>query len=156
MVHVRRAVPEDADAIDTVDALATATLRQTYRPTQAALAHRAQLAGKLESFVAILEDRVVGVVRCCVEGDALRVIGLGVHAECRRGGVARELLELLAALATERGLSRLSLSTIEQTGNVTIFSRLGFTVVSRAEDTFTESTRYPVLTNAEMERRLSL
>ena len=48
MIEVRPAGPADAAAVQWVDAAATATLRETYRPNPAALARKARLSARLK------------------------------------------------------------------------------------------------------------
>ena len=150
-IEVRPAVPEDRAGYLEVDAQAVATLRRTYRPNLAALEHRDSLKQLLERLVAVSEGRIVGTVQWYVQADCVRLLGLGVKPEWRRHGVARRLIAALSAIAVENGLSRLSLSTVRETGNVEIFVRLGFSVVSVGPDAYSESERFPSLTNVEME-----
>jgi GNAT superfamily N-acetyltransferase len=111
-VIVREA--ETGDELAAVTASAIATLRHTYRPTAAAIA-RARPSRRL---VAVARGEIVGTL----EYDGGHVVGLFVHADHRRRGVARALLAAL-------GPRELSLFTIRETGNVPIFVRLGFAVV---------------------------
>ena len=122
MIDVRPAGPDDDAGVQTVDAAATATLRETYRPNQAALANKARLSARLKRLVATLDGHVVGTVRCYVENQSVRVIGLGVHPNFRRQGIARALLCFLEATGKEEGATRLRLFTVKQTGNVEVFS----------------------------------
>lgn len=104
------------DELAAVTASAIATLRQTYRPTDAAVARAA--ARQSRRLVALERGEIVGTL----EYDAGHVVGLFVHEAHRRCGVARALLDALGPRA-------LSLFTIRETGNVPIFERLGFAVV---------------------------
>jgi ribosomal protein S18 acetylase RimI-like enzyme len=153
-IEVRQAVPEDEAAVKTVDALATATLRETYRPNQAALDNKARLAARLNRLVATSEGRIVGTVRWYRQDECIRILGLGVHPDFRRRGVARELLASLAAMGRREGATHLRLYTVKETGNVDIFTRLGFHVVAEQEDRFSESDKHAKLTEVEMEKDL--
>jgi ribosomal protein S18 acetylase RimI-like enzyme len=116
VIRVRDAQPGDEPAIARVTESAIATLRAVYRPSAAAIARRG--ASSARRLVAIDgDDALVGTL----EHDAGHVVGLFVHGEHRRHGVARELLAAIGG--------RASLYTIRETGNVTIFERLGFRVV---------------------------
>lgn len=68
----------------------------------------------------------------------------------RRQGVARALVEALAGLARELGLRALVAGTVKETGNVEIFVRLGFRVVSEKVDVYSVSDAYTTLTDVEL------
>jgi ribosomal protein S18 acetylase RimI-like enzyme len=104
--------------------------------------------------VATIDDRVAGTVRYRVENQSVRVVGLGVHPDFRRRGVARALLRCLEEIGKAARATRLHLYTVRQTGNVDVFRRLGFTVIAQREAEFSESDRYEKLTDVELEKRL--
>ena len=155
MIMVRPATDADADAMAEVSALAAETLRETYRPKESAGEGAPKPPGKLTRLVALIDGRIVGTVKYAMDGDALRVIGLGVHPDFRKRGVATELIRYLEDLARVNGAARLSLRTVKETGNVAIFERLGFSTVSEQEDRFSESDRHVTLTDVFMEKALN-
>ena len=155
MIVVRPLSPEDVDAVTEVTASAIATLRKTYRPNRLARANKGKIAGKLNRIVAEIDGRVVGTVQYYTHGSELRLIGLFVHADARRQGVARALVDKLADTARQLGLSRLTCHTVEETGNVPIFERFGFTVTRRESDDYSESDTHAELTDVEMVMRLN-
>jgi len=79
-----------------------------------------------------------------------------VHPDHQRHGIARALLDHVAMLAAEAGKRALSLNTVKQTGNVSIFSRLGFVVVRETidDDTVTENLTDEDLIDVYMEKVL--
>ena len=154
MITVRPATPSDTEQLRTVDALATQTLRQTYRPNRAALERKAKISPSLSRLVATIDNHVVGTVQYYEEGDRLRIIGLAVHSDFRRQGIAREIMIALEAIAEGKGSRRLHLYTVKETGNVPVFERLGFHVVAERDDELSESHRYAKLTDVEMEKAL--
>jgi ribosomal protein S18 acetylase RimI-like enzyme len=154
MIVVRPEGPDDGPGIQAVDAAATATLRQTYRPNQRALANRARLTAHLSRLVATVDDRVVGTVQYYVEHESVSIIGLGVHPGFRRRGIASELILSLEEIGRREGGMRLHLHTVKETGNVEVFRHLGFIVIAEHEDEFSESDTYERLTDVEMEKRL--
>ena len=154
MIEVRLAEPDDAAGVRMVEAAATATLRETYRPNQAALANKARLAGRLTRLVATIGGKVVGTLQYHVESGVIGIIGLGVAPEFRRRGVARALLSHLEAMGKKEGATRLHLYAVKHTGNVEVFKRLGFRTVAEREDRFSESDKYETLIDVEMEKRL--
>jgi len=84
MITLRHSAPEDAEGIAAVNASATATLRRTNRPNQKALANRRRISPELSRLVAVFQGRIVGTTGFYVDGDALRIIGLGVLPEFRQ------------------------------------------------------------------------
>jgi len=154
MTEMRPAEPADAAAVQTVDAAATVTLRETYRPNQAARANKARLAAGLKRLVATIDGHVVGTVRYYVENHKVRVIGLGVHPDLRSRGVARKLMRFLESAGKDEKAYCLHLFTVKQTGNVEVFSRLGFRVIAERKDEFSESDTHHTLTDVEMEKQL--
>ena len=154
MIQVRPAVPDDDTAVQAVEAAATATLHEMYRPNQAALANKARLTSRLKRLVAIVDGQVAGTVRYFVENHSVRVIGLGVFPDFRRRGVARALLQFLEVAGKEEGAGRLGLFTVKQTGNAEVFTRLGFRVVAERKDEFSESDTHAALIDVEMQKQL--
>ena len=152
MVEVRQAVPEDAGGIEVVQASAAAALRRTYRPNAKALANKSRISRNLGRLVALLDDRVVGTAAYYVEGGRLRIVGLGVLEECRQRGVARALVGFLLEFAAEQGLEGIGARTVRETGNVDVFEKLGFRVVSDVKDEYSESDVYRELRDVDLFR----
>jgi ribosomal protein S18 acetylase RimI-like enzyme len=150
---VRAAGPDDAAEVERAVASAVARLREIYRPSPDAIAHAKTLP--LERLVAADGDRIAGTVQFRVDGHVLRVVGLAVVPACQRRGVARALVEQLVAVALERGCSVLGLFTIEQTGNVAVFGRLGFRVMWRRPDVWSISVTGEPLTEVYLERSVA-
>src|SRR4029077_1874740 len=84
--------------------------------------------------IACRGERIIATVRYQRQDDRLHLMGLGVHPDFRRQGVARRLIRELTAIARRTGVRALSLYTVTQTGNPAIFQRLGFRIVSEAPD----------------------
>lgn len=147
---VRDSRPEDAEAVRQVEASATATLRQTYRPNPRALSHKRTISRILRRLVAELDGAIVGTTQYYVDGNALRVIGLGVHSDFRRQGVAHALLAEVTERARRQRLPGVVTRTVEQTGNVPMFEALGFEVASRCPDEYSESVAGGELTSVSL------
>lgn len=148
-VSVRPSVPSDAKGIEAVVASGIETLRQIYRPTPEALARRTRLPA-LPRIVAEQAGNIVGTAEYALGSERVHVMGLFVLASHRRGGVARALIDALAALARPLPLS---LDTIRETGNVPIFERLGFVVVREGPARDFVSERFSELVDVYLERR---
>ncbi len=152
MILVRDARPEDASDVVRVQDAAFVALRRIYRPSDQAIAHAKTLP--LARIVAIDDERLVGTVQHRIDGDRLRVVALAVAPDAQRHGIARALVEQLVETARRRECSALALFTIEQTGNVAVFERLGFAVVSRRPETWSISVRGDALVEVYMERAI--
>lgn len=155
MITIRDSKPEDAQSVAEVEASATATLRQVYRPNQKALSHKSKIARDLVRLVAECDGRIVGTTRYYVDGGAIRIVGLGVHAEFRHRGIARALVSAVADRAREQGLPCVVTRTVEETGNVPIFEALGFEVDSRCPDEYSESVTGAKLTDVSLMMRIT-
>ena len=107
-ITVRPAVPGDKEQMAEVSALATATLRETYRPTEGALRQRPRHKFDMLCLVALLNRRIVGTARCQVADGRFHLIGLGVHPGFQRRGVARRIIECAQGLARGQGLAALT------------------------------------------------
>jgi predicted N-acetyltransferase YhbS len=151
-VTVRVEQVGDAAAVRRITDDAFAPLRRVYRPSPEQLAHVATVA--LERLVAVRADELVGTVRYRVDGDLLRLVGLAVAPSEQRRGVARALVAHLTVIAHARGCRALALFTIEQTGNVTLFERLGFEVIAKERDLLSISTSGEELVEVYLERSL--
>jgi ribosomal protein S18 acetylase RimI-like enzyme len=154
MISVREALEQDGSAIEAVCRAAEADLRKVYRPNRKALENRAAIASSLTRLVALVGDEVVGTVMFRREPDRLHLMGLSVHINHRRIGVARSLVAAVEREAKRHGLRRLSLYTVRETGNVAVFERMGFRVVGEQEDRWSESDVFAKLTGVEMEKAI--
>ena len=117
-----------------------------YSPTslQARRERAAELArqgGVIETWVAMLEGRPVGVVQAVIsprQNAALNVrrgilMGLGVRKSFRRQGIARALLIRALQFLKGRGMAEaeLSVDSDNPTGAMGVYLRAGFQVVRR-------------------------
>ncbi len=150
MITIRPEKPDDRPGIQEVDASATAILRRTYRPSQKAIANKARIGNQTQRLVAVISGRIVGTVEYRITNQSLGIMGLGVHQDFRRLGVARSLICALEAIAAKKEAARIHLYTVKETGNVDIFKRLGFMVTLEQEDEFSESDEFTKLTGVEM------
>ncbi len=135
-VIIRDVAERDQAAARAVQDAAFALVRTVYRPCPKAVAAPTGKNYVRHRLVAVFCEEVVGTVGYEVQVDRLHVIGLAVHPKYHRCGIGRQLMDHLAEFARGQGLRSLSLYTVEETGNVPIFLRLSFAVVSRnpAED----------------------
>ena len=155
MITVRSSVPEDADGIRRVSESATATLRETYRPNQKALENRRRFSSQLNRLVALVEGEIAGTTQFYRDGEALRIIGLFVHADYRRRGVAKALVGGVTDIARKQGVDLLVIRTVKETGNVPIFEKIGFEVLSVHPDEYSESDKYRQLSEVDFQMKIT-
>jgi len=150
MITVRSEMDKDKAEIQNVIDSAVATLRETYRPTQRAIDSKAQRNLSCQRLVATTNDRVVGTVQYYHDNQCVSVIGLDVHTDYRKKGVARRLIHHIKKIGTKEDANILKLHTIKETGNVEVFKRLGFKVALEQIDVLFESDKFEKLTDVEM------
>jgi ribosomal protein S18 acetylase RimI-like enzyme len=152
---IRAIEANDAAQVNALMAVATAELRRIYRPRTERLAQTAPESAPALRLVATEDTHIVGVVDYLTAADAWHLRGLAVDPARRRSGVARALVERVAALAHAAGATRLTLSTIKETGNPTIFLRLGFTVTRESAATGFEGGTGTAVVQVDMVRVLA-
>lgn len=127
MMEIREKTSTDASQIAQITLLATAELRRIYIPTAAQKQSQDKpITPNTTCLVACKEQIIVGLTEYIVLADELHVRGLAVHPEYRRQGIARALIQAVAQLAIRMKKGKISISTIKETGNLAIFTRLGF------------------------------
>jgi len=131
MIEIRHCLDSELESAKGVSEQAFLCLREVYRPTPEAVQRQRNMASDLKRLVAVDGSEVVGTVQYRLQVDRLHLLGLAVSPSRWRAGVARALIERLYDLALAHNCRRLSLYTIEQTGNVKVFEHLGFKVVER-------------------------
>ncbi len=156
MITVRPEMNKDTADLQNVIDSAVATLRQTYRPTQRAIDNKTQKTLNCQRLVATIEDQVVGSVQYFLDPPCVGVIGLDVHTDYRKKGVARSLISRIKEIGMSKKAIGIKLHTIKETGNIRIFKRLGFKVVSERIDGLFESDRFDTLTDVEMVMALTV
>ena len=154
MIEIRACLENEVAAAERVAAEAFVGLRKVYRPTPDAVRNKQKLESDLKRLVALDGPDVVGTVQYRLQDNRLHLLGLAVSPRRRRSGIARALIERLCGIASDQQCQRLSLYTIEKTGNVAVFERLGFKVVERAPAENLISMSGEPLTEAYMERAI--
>lgn len=146
---VRSVAAEDEQAVRDIYEAATADLRQVYAP-------RSEFTGDQEGaaqrLVATEMGVVVGVVEFLDQPDQLYVRALAVARRNRRRGVAKRLMLGIEELAKTSRKRAIVVRTVEETGNSKIFSRLGFSEVSREQTNRFVATGGGALHIVEMRR----
>ena len=115
-VQIRRAVPEESDAIATVLSEAFAEYESLYTAEAFAATTPTpeQILGRLREgpiWVALKNDVVVGTIAAVQKNEALYLRGMAIAPAARGAGVGRKLLECAEGFALQLGCERLLLST---------------------------------------------
>ncbi len=153
-IKIRVAVDEDLAAAQCLSDAAFLELRAIYRPTADAMTVRKAAVSDAVRLVAELEGQLVGTVLYRVDADHVRLIALAVDSRYRRSGIARQLIEEAGRVAQSNGIGKLGLWTIRETGNVSIFARLGFRIVREGAATLYESDKFSELHDVYLEKPL--
>ena len=130
-VTVRRARPDEAEAVHGVLRAAFTPFRARYSPGcfDATVLDAARVRARMEEgpvFVAETEGRIVGTVGVRLDDRGAYVRGLAVHPDARRAGVGRALMDACTAWARGR-TDRIWLSTtVFLAGSIALYQRLGF------------------------------
>ena len=153
MIITRLATSTDMEEVQTVMKAAFASVRDVYRPKPDAVPTSEKSNLDTKTIVALINGETVGALTVYQDTTALHVSQLAVIPKFRKRGVARALLQSANEAAIECGANLLALNTIQETGNVAIFQRLGFTVDATTEATWCISDRFPQLNDVSMTRQ---
>ena len=153
MIITRLVISNDLAEVQTLMDVAFATLRDVYRPKPDAVPALKNVELDTQTIVALAGGEIVGAACVYQDTNELRVSQVAVVPKFRQRGVARKLLQFANDAAIECGASQLWLNTIQETGNVAIFQRLGFTVHSTTKATWCISDRFEQLHDVSMRRK---
>lgn len=151
-IVIRKATSADAGEVAAVFEAAFAPLRSIYRPTTETLARQTNQTWDETRLVAEIAGQIVATVQFDQHETHLHVIGLAVHPDYQRRGIAGELLNWIFTHASRIGRQSVVLETIRETGNVAIFENLGFHVVNEVIAAWSVSETHDQLYFVTMER----
>lgn len=119
----------DNHKLEAIYASTRKTLRQTYRVKEDAVF---EVLNPLEERIVVVKhnDEEVAATRLHYYEDRLHVIGLGVLDTYRGQGICRLIVDHIKREAIRIQKKQISLYTIRETGNVEVFSKLGFVVMN--------------------------
>ena len=128
-IKIREYTQDDTEQLKVVSQETHASMRKVYAPNQ-----NAKKIGTDVPYVRLVvlcDEKIVGMVTYEDDGDSLYFGSLGFLEAYRKKGISKNVISYLEDVARDLGFIKLSCATIEETGNVEIFKRLGFTVASR-------------------------
>lgn len=126
-IEIREMCPDDHEGVKNTAAEAHAFLRRFYRRIPTAV--RSGEDVPFTRLALVLDGNVVGTATYEVRGNSLYFGSLSVLENFRRKGVTRQLISFLESKAKGLGLSSISCETVLETGNPSIFQRLGFSAM---------------------------
>jgi len=153
-IRVRVAAPADRESARAVSHAAFQSLRAVYRPTGDAVKRQAARTEEGVRWIAERAGVIVGTAQAAEHRDHIHIMGLAVHPDHQRQGIARRLVERLADEASGLGFSVIALDTIRETGNIPLFERLGFSTVSESKAVWCASETDNTLHDVRMERKV--
>ena len=154
-ITIRKATRDDAEHVAAIFDAAFAPLRSIYRPTGELVARQAEHAKEGTRLVAEVEEQVVATVQFDGHKEHVHVIGLAVHPDFQRMGIARRMIDWIVTQAPILGHNLVVLDTIKETGNVPFFEKLGFHVFYEGVTTCFVSEEYPELHEVKMKRKVA-
>ena len=154
MIQIREKAVTDKHRVAEIIDLATADLRRVYRRATNTGTPGVNAEITPITLVAVEASLIVGVVDYCIEPDSLYIRCLAIHPQYRRRGIARALIQAIEEIANREGKLKLTLSTIKETGNPQIFTRLGFTVFKDILTETFEGVNGQAVTKTDMHRKL--
>lgn len=134
--------------------LNTEYLRQFYYPNEKAVGTKKMMEAQAVNLVAELDGQVVGYCSYYVQGERLKIMGMGVDPKFQNRGVGRNILYYLTQIARDHDLETLSLYTVKQTGNVEKFKNWGFEVMSEETSSLFESANEEMIIEICMEKMI--
>lgn len=142
MIKTRNQLDSDADAVQSIITAATIELRSVYRPIKTNVQNKDE---KPINIVATIKGNVVGLAEFLICEKNVLVRGLAVSPIHRRQGVAMAMFEHVKLRAQKEGKTELVLGTIKETGNVSAFLHMGFSITSEeVSETYENTKREPV------------
>lgn len=131
-MEVRRANPDDAEAIHRLMETAFASFRPLYTPGcfDATVLDPERIRQRMTEgpvWVAQQEGQTVGTIGARDDPRGLYVRGMGVHPDVRRGGIGTALLDAVETHARASAASTMWLSTtLFLSGSIALYQRAGF------------------------------
>jgi len=103
--------------------------------------------------VAEIGGVIIGTLQHAQHQEHVHIIGLAVHPEFQRRGVARALVREVVARAPTLDRDVVVVDTIRETGNVAVFERMGFRTYSEEVARWCASDDFGVVHEVKLELR---
>ena len=87
-----------------------------------------------EQYLAVLNDKIIGLCSINLEEDEVSIFGLGIIPEYRRQGYGKELLRLIVDSLLQREKTKITLMVDrENTPAIELYAQLGFQIATTFE-----------------------
>ncbi|MDP2572600.1 GNAT family N-acetyltransferase [Vibrio penaeicida] len=106
-------------------------LRNVYSPRQTAHPIQTIRTDNHQAFGALILGTLVGSLEAQFDGHSVSIQSVAVDDQYRKQGLAGKMIK--AVMGSYASAQRVSLWCVEQTGNVSIFEKIGFKVTQRIE-----------------------
>lgn len=163
MIQIREATPNDTERLKVLEDHMNRKLRQFYHLSEFGHANYARrlksqphLPSKYTILVAVKNQTVVGTIQYHAENGILFLFGLSVHEDFRRQGIAREIMNYLINFAKKQKLTTIRFNTMQITGNVEIFQKIGFVVTNEKTSVLCEGLNGEKIIDVQMEMKFVL
>lgn len=144
---VRQAEYPDHASRQKIIEAATHELRLVYKPVNKVVPNPKLSIGIL---VVADGDILIGTAEYINNEDNMYIQGIAVHQDYRKKGVCRMLIEEIRELAIKQNYEQLSLCVIEETGNVSVFEKIGFNVINKYQSNHYIGLEGQIVTQVEM------
>jgi GNAT superfamily N-acetyltransferase len=151
-LEIRIAAHRDVHESMKVSLEAFESVRSVYRPNHEAMRRQKDRKMQGTRLVADLDGRTVGTLQFSEHKDHLHIMDLGVLPDFQRKGIGTRLVQWVCESAPRLGFGKIRADTIEETGNVEFFKRLGFVPVERRTAEWCESERFDAVHEVVLER----
>lgn len=155
-INVREAIISDTDEINLVCESAIKTLRKTYRPKESLIKKSLETLPVQKRLVAVFEGKIRGTLKYYDSLDRICLLGLGVHEDYRKIGIAKALISYAESIAKKLNKKLISCHTIKETGNMSFFESCGFSLVNEEISDDFESDCFENLTDLLFGKKLQL
>ncbi len=98
-----------------------------------------------------IDGQILASCRILYYENRIHIIGIAVLKSYRKQGLCKALIDFIKKEAKRKNMDILSLYTIEETGNVQVFNKYGFKVITREKTRLFESDGYDELNEVYME-----
>lgn len=106
-------------------------LRNVYTPRQTAHQIQKSRTDNHQAFGALILGTLVGSLEAQFDGHSVSIRSVAVDHQYRKQGIAGKMIK--AAMGSYASAQSISLWCVEQTGNVSVFEKIGFTITQRIE-----------------------
>ncbi|WP_104400866.1 GNAT family N-acetyltransferase [Vibrio penaeicida] len=106
-------------------------LRNVYKPRQITYQSQKNRIGNRQAFGGYVQGTLAGSLEAQFDGHTVSIQSVAVDHQYRKQGLAGKMIK--GVVGSYASAKRASLWCVEQTGNVSVFEKIGFKVAQRIE-----------------------